>query len=271
MKEETESLKEIIMLTPNRSRTFLTPLLYTSHSNPEKFTLLRTGMIADGSCFYHSLCYSLFQEYRDLSDMDKRNYVQNIRMKILQDLSIDQFKELGKGEMYRMQFILVLRHTLQKTMSAIKAYPFEFWDNTVLSKISTEWKDTSNETILKIVKNIVPAFIKNMNLVLQLTEKITFRHFKKHIQTEWVDEFAMELISNYFKCNFFFFHSETRLPYHTRIIHPDHRRNVLFLWIHESHYESIGELYQEKKVKRVFTNRDKIILAIREHLHISED
>lgn len=247
------------ILDPKRSRTFFTSI-YPS--------IVRTGVIADGSCFYHALCHSLFQDYRELSDMDKRQYVLKIRHKLIEELTIEGVKELGQGESYRMQFILNLRFVLQKTASALTTYPFDFWDNQVLSKMASEWKDTSFESIIQILTPLIPNYIGHITPVFELTEKIMFRHFKKHIQMEWVDELGMELISNYFKCNFYFFHSTTRLPYHTYIVNPTHRRNIVFLWVEESHYESIGELYQQSKVKRIFSNRDKFILSIRNHLKI---
>ena len=247
------------ILDPKRSRTFHTSV-YPS--------VIRTGVIADGSCFYHALCHSLFQEYRDLSDMEKRQFAQKIRLQLIEELTIDQVKELSQGESYRMQFILNLRFVLQKTPAALKKYSFEFWDNQVLSKISTDWKDTSFESLIRILTPLIPEYVERILPVFELSEKIMFRHFKKHIQNEWVDELGMELISNYFQCNFYFFHSNTRLPYHTYIVKSTHRRNLVFLWVGESHYESLGELYQKTKVKRVFTNRDRFILAIRKHLKL---
>lgn len=246
----------IYIIEPNRSRTFYSSI-YPS--------LLRTGVIADGSCFYHALCHSLFQEYRDLSDMDRRKYVKKIRMKLIHELTLKQFKELCQGESYRMQFVLNLRQIIKNISNP---YSFEHWDNIVLTKISTEWKTTCLDNLLNIITPIIPNFTDKINSVVHLTEKMTFEQFKKYIQTEWVDELGMELISNHFKCNFYFFYSENRLPYYTSIVHPSHRRNIIFLSIKNKHYESIGELYNKNNVKRVFTNRDKLILAITKHINI---
>jgi hypothetical protein len=53
------------------------------------------------------------------------------------------------------------------------------------------------------------------------------------------------------------------MPYKTSTSTELYRKNIIFLWIDNSHYESIGELYDNKKVRRVFTNRNSIIVKLK--------
>lgn len=229
-------------------------------------SLVRTETIADGSCFYHVICHALFREYRDLSDMDQRSFAHDIRLKVYETLTLDTFKILSNGEVFRLQFINNLRFVIQNTRSLLRYYDFSYWDNQILPMISKEWNDTDIESVERIISPYLQSF-KRIRIVLDITEKITFNSFKRHIQTEWVDELGMELISRFFKCNFFFFHSTTRMPYHTQIINESYRRNIVFLWVNDTHFENIGELCDENHIKRIFTNRDKLILTIKTYLN----
>lgn len=245
-------MKDLKIIKPDKTRIFHSPL----YPN-----LVRTGTIGDGSCFFHTLCFSLFMEYRKMDIQERRIYIHNLRNEIAKKMSVDRWKQLGDGEMYRMQFILALRPIIQHHTQATDAlvYDFRYWDDVILAKLSNEWKSTDLTDCLTIIfpdSNIRPTIITQ---ILADTERQAYAMFQRHLAVNWADEFFMEFVSEIFKCNFYFINATDRLVYRMFKTETTYDRNVVFCWVEETHYECIGELLKGNRVKRVFSNDDALI------------
>jgi len=88
-----ETLK---MLPMDINSTFYSPIT--------KNTLVRTGIIGDGSCFFHSILFAYFPEYRSLSLENRIKLVTKLRLKIAKKLTLENWKKLGKGTISYLSF-----------------------------------------------------------------------------------------------------------------------------------------------------------------------
>lgn len=235
-------MKQLSILKPNTIHTF---------SSPISSSLIRVGVIPDGHCFFHCLYYALSSSYRSSSTTDRIKYVMDEREKLADELTLDEVKLLGQGELFRMTFLFILRQIL-----CTKNLPdWDYWDNTLLVKISNEWRNTCMVTL----ENFLPP-IPDWQVLFHQIEQRVLELMKSKVKTEWVDDFSLQYISNKVKVNFSFIKAETRLPY--RYLKDNkHDTNVIFCWIHEGHYELVG-LLNEKKATYTFSSSHSLIQSI---------
>ncbi len=237
-------------LPPAKTVVFKTPL----YPN-----LIRTGVIGDGSCFFHALCYSLFADYRALNLDKQTEYVARIRQDIADSLTLERYKELGGGELYRLHFITSIRNMLWRLPIDKKK-----WDSHILPAVSNEWKSTDLQDLLQILQaHSSEISSSRLETLAEKAEQLIWTAYKVYMRTAWVDEYCIEAILDHFRCNIYIVDSETRELYRTSMCRELYRKNVLLLWINDTHYESMGEMYHENTVRRVFTNRDKCILKLK--------
>lgn len=253
------------ILEPGVSHTF-----HTSISNQ----LVRTGVLPDGSCFFHSVLYSILPTYRKLSRKEKTNIVTKIRDDIVNTLTIEEWKSIGDGEMFRLHFVMSLRDKLHKFSSNPEKFSkfspnhsFEYWDDSVMSALSNEWNsiDTNDayDIILNNIENANQEVIDIKKLCLMIETK-NFENYKCHLETQWADEFFMELATRYFKCNIFFIDTSPETNVYRMYDKGDvYDKNILICWIDETHYESIGVRDEHNCVRRIFDNNDPLIQRLR--------
>lgn len=236
------------MLPPSKTVHFKTPL----YPN-----LVRTGVIGDGSCFMHAVCFSLYADYRDLTEDKQKVYVQQLRKTIAESISLEQYKSLGSGELFRLQFITAFRNVVWKLPIDKKK-----WDTHLLPELANRWKTTDYADLVAILQSsdIPPNQLHDLCLKI---ETPCWRAFQHHVQHAWVDEYCIEAMMDHVRCNVYFIDSATRGVYRTSTTREKFRKNVILLWLNQEHYESIAELYNENVARRVFTNRDKCILRLK--------
>ena len=64
--------------------------------------MVRTGTIPDGSCFFHAVHYALSETYRNMSQTERMAYIQNIRDRIADFVTIPMVKKLGNGTIWEL-------------------------------------------------------------------------------------------------------------------------------------------------------------------------
>lgn len=244
------------MMDPDCSRTFRTP--YSEN-------LVRTGTIGDGSCFFHALLYSLSPSYRGRSHSERMNDVVELRGALAEYVTLSRWKELSNGEMYKMQILSELRHQL----SLLCEEPlFQKWDSHYLPSLANHWTSTKLKSLctrLQVIVDVVydraPPFpLSNCVEFLNQVESNALERYKDHLRTAWVDDSMIELVSDCFDCNLHFIQASNRRIYRTFLKNKASRpKNVVFCWIDDSHYESIGEIDSSGKVERVFDSNDELI------------
>lgn len=221
--------------------------------------LVRTGVIGDGSCFFHAACFSLYDEYRSLTDDKKIKYVKDLRKNISESITLEKYKNIGQGELFRLQFLTSFRNILLSMPIDKKE-----WDTHVLPTLSNQWKTTELSDLLHILEKTKTGLTpKTLHTITLKVETLCWKSFQTHLQRAWVDEYCIEVVADYLRCNFYFIESNTRELYRTSTTIEKYRKNIILLWINDTHYESVGEMYRENIVRRVFTNRDKCIVHLK--------
>lgn len=249
-------MKNLQIISPDKTRIFYSPM----YPN-----LVRTGTIGDGSCFFHTLCYSLFGSYRKMNIQKRLQYIQKLRHDLAESITLDRLKLLGNGEIFRMQLITAFRLFCSR-LGNVSKYDFNYWDNTVLSELANKWKSTDLQDCMRLIVPLTELDNPSMTYkLLQQSENHAYNVFKQHIRTSWADEFFMELASEYFKCNFYFINATNRMVYRMFDSKNIYNKNIVFCWVEETHYECIGELLEGNHVKRVFTNTDDLILQLQKY------
>lgn len=211
--------------------------LFPTHLHPN---LVRTGTIGNGDCFFHSVCYSLYEEYRQMDIQTRIEAVKHMRQVLSENTTMTIFKRLGNGEMFRLKIVEALR------------LPDE-----ILAEIANKWKGVDMREVYGIIEGN-----KGENLYRYLVEieKQVFEEFQSYILTQQADNFFIELCSLFFECNFYFIDSGSSGVYKVFNCPNKYLDNVIMLWVDGCHYEAIGEMNEgHNAIKYFFKNADSLI------------
>lgn len=77
--------------------------------------------------------------------------------------------------------------------------------------------------------------------------------------SSWVDNYLLGIISDMFDLDIYVIDDTTRLPYILDCEYLKKRPSVVIMWTGGDHYESVGEVLDDKQVKRLFDHKDQLI------------
>jgi hypothetical protein len=77
--------KSLTPLPPGKTRTMRSPLAPN---------LVRTGVVGDGSCFFHALFYALCPSYHQLTESEQCDQIRQERLKFAQSYTLEDWKSL---------------------------------------------------------------------------------------------------------------------------------------------------------------------------------
>lgn len=215
---------------------------------------IKTGVIGDGSCFLHAILHAVSSTYRDYDIPQRVAYVANVRERL--DITLDQIKKLGGGELYRLVFTECL-------CQIIKEYgdiPQTMWDNHLIPYISNHWKTTCSEDLTELLSEKFTILVSLRN-VWKYTDQLVHQTFQKRIREEWVDEYMIEYFCKIFQRNILIL-SDKDGEIGLYKIYPEKTpfgKYVVVYWIGECHYEIIGKVENGTCVQRQFTKEDEIV------------
>lgn len=95
MSYKTNNLK---MLPVNKTVVFKTPL------ENEEEVLCRTGTVAEGSCFFHSLLQAISKEYQTMDIDNKMKFVSKLRNKIASKFNEENWENINDGILSKITF-----------------------------------------------------------------------------------------------------------------------------------------------------------------------
>lgn len=143
---------------------------------------------------------------------------------------------------------------------------FEVWDKEILPKLSTVWHNVSLEECASHICSHLTNVSGNINInkdihkFLLLLCQLAFSEFKAYLENAWVDDIILSCIAHMYDYNFVFINANGRAPYKT-YGERNQPRTVFFLWVKESHYESVGYRTSERRIRRVFKRNDELVKA----------
>lgn len=228
---------------------------------------VRTGVIGDGSCFFHSYLRASDYKYRQLTTESRKDAVQKLRNLIADSVTLDSFREISNGEHRKMLFFGALRKLLEQeqkipfitstTLVKVLETVTTFTDNFYLSFIEELLKNIPAETST----NDKRAIVNSVKQIFSRANEISIDYFKTVLCTAEIGSTEIEFISLYLKCNFLFLYETERgieqYPF-SQVINSTWPFYVL-LWVQESHYEIIGRKENNQVITRIFYAEDDII------------
>ena len=228
---------------------------------------VRTGVIGDGSCFFHSYLRATDHRYRQLTTDSRKDSVQKLRNSIADSVTLDNFRAISNGEHRKMLFFGALRklleqeHNIPHVSSSCLVKVLEtvttFVDNFYLSFIEQVLTTIPQDCPTSDKQNIVECIKK----IFTRANEISIEYFKTVLCTSEIGSTEIEFVSLYLKCNFLFLYETDKgieqYPF-SQVINDTWQFYVL-LWVQESHYEIIGRKDSNHVITRIFYKEDELI------------
>ena len=228
------------ILPPDKSKTFSSPI----YPN-----MVRTGVISDGSCFFHALLYATSSSYRGKDETGKIKEVSELREHIYKNFTFQKWKSLRNGELYRMLIIEELREINGNQ---------EKWDKEILPEIANTWKDQHITSVAVILHRFEVDDIQNL---IDTVSRRAYNKYSHHIRNGWVDDSMLEYISEIFETNFVFISIRTRKLYR-EYANEKNLHYIVFCYFDETHYEIVGAIDENNITQRVFETDHPLIQSL---------
>jgi hypothetical protein len=259
--------KSLTPLPPGKTRTMRSPLAPN---------LVRTGVVGDGSCFFHALFYALCPSYHQLTESEQCDQIRQERLKFAQSYTLEDWKSLLHGDIYRMHLTAALRNCMI-SLPLFQWIDADEWDDIYLPLICQSWQDTDismlSRCILQTLQEssthppIPPLFASDLDRLVIELERGCHQYYCDKLAYDWVDSILIPPIRAYYQCNFIFIDMETRDLYEPPSW--EFSQSVLIGWVGHEHYESIGELLANQTVRRVFSDSHPLIQRLRARTSLS--
>ena len=259
----------------------------------DDYKIIRTGVIGDGSCFFHSLFTGMNAKvFKSMSERERHRYVADQRLKISESLDKDTWLNLSDGNIASMATSVTISRILQKIVRLFVGKKVDLPDE-IVEFIKTHRKGVSRffenydtyET--KIISPLMNKLFKNKINIRHSLETISewdkvpieFRHlfeiiFKHAVSTsfekykavlgsasEYVTDATIKLISDYYKINYILIKDgEIYDTSHYCEMKANGRMFVIIYYIDETHFESIAVITPpENYAVRLFKSDSPII------------
>lgn len=230
---------------------------------------VRTGVIGDGSCFFHAYLRAFNFKYKYMPPSERTETVQKLRADLATAVSLETLRAISGGEYRRMLFFGALRQQLERrdiilsaaTLVKILEVTTNFKDNFYTTFIEEALRE---ETLAASPVAVKQQFIDAIKQVFVKANESSLDTFRRQLTQAEIGATEIEYISRYLKCNFLFLYETERgierYPF-TVIVNEEWPFCVL-LWIERNHYEVIGKKEQKGSnsvINRIFYKDDEII------------
>lgn len=227
---------------------------------------VRTGVIGDGSCFFHSYLRAFDTGYRNKNTASRTEAVLRLRETLAESVSLETFKVISNGEYRKMLFFRILRYLFEKSVNQLLSseelvdilehtttFETNFYSefiNSVLQRASTTH---TRDKMLNFIQYLKQLFIE--------ANDISIEHFKQALLHSEIGSTEVEFVARKIECNFIFlFTKEGKVElYPFSAIVDESWPYCVILWVGESHYEVIGRKEDDRTIVRKFYKDDEII------------
>ncbi len=229
---------------------------------------VRTGVIADGSCFFHAYLRAFNFKYRNMSPTERKNQVKLLREKLAENLTIETFKRLSEGEHRKLLFFGALRSLLEKADTILSPKK-----TTKILEVATTYEGSfyekfieeafKEEELAQCPIGVKRKFVDKMKKIFFEANDISLETFRQQLLHEEVSAVEIEYIARFLCCNFVFIYETDfgveQYPFST-VINRSWPFCVL-LWVDGAHYEVIGRKEGNMVITRIFYEDDEIVSA----------
>ena len=166
-----EELPELDILPPNKTVVFYSPI------EEDKDVLVRTGTIAEGSCFYHSLLHAYSNDYVSMNIGGRKKFVQRLRASLARKVDKQRWESLSQGLIAKIPFQELVNSTLSDFYKFIKK--------------SEKGRKGNTRAVRQVIRNVIKNVEKDINIYKLITDMIPFK-----------EGFEQTILPNtYEKCN----------------------------------------------------------------------
>lgn len=254
------------MLEPDKTSSYYLPF-----ASPEK-VYVRTGVHADGSCFFHAYLRVTKVQYKHASYEERRAHVSRLREKLSTAVTNESLSELSNNELRKMLFFEQLRARASCGFPRDSQYGALLNEFISIEKVLEASTTFEGNFYTHFVENIVEAgrarigqkfekfipYIKSWCVgAFSEANQDVVDGFKRRLLKDQISTTEVEFVARQVECNFLFLREREIYPYSANInpLWP----YVILLWLSDNHYEIIGEMNVDKSVKRKFWSKDSII------------
>jgi hypothetical protein len=212
-----------------------------------KFKTVRTGVIGDGSCLFHSILYILnFEKYIKLSYSERMKVASNLRNAICEKVDIIHWYKINNGLTAEISWLEMLIPKLQKYENLINNYFQKYENNNNLSKIFSSLFIHELATLLNNTDN--SQSIDSYKELLNLTKQQAFDKYKYTLSHNyhWGNSDDIQIIEQIFQLNILIIDSNRNLVCN-KSKYPYIASMFLYNQGNQEHWEPIGLYLDEVK------------------------
>ena len=149
------NLAELTILPVNKTVVFYSPI-------EGKDVLVRTGTIAEGSCFFHALMHAYSKDYVTMNNDGRLKFIKKLRASISRKIDKSQWEKLSDG--------LISKVSFQENVNSIL---YEFYRFVKRGGVGR------TKSVRKVIRDLINNDIESYKLV---TEMVPFEEgFEKNI------------------------------------------------------------------------------------------
>jgi len=152
-----KQITKLKMLPYSKTTVFYTPI------EEEDEVIVRTGTIADGSCFVHAILNACSKEYVAMDKADRTKFVKGIRASLAGKTDMEEWEKIGVG--------LVAKIGFQENMNNIWSGLYAYLEKDVKSK---------NHSVRNVIKQLIESN-KELNLYKIVADLLPLKVVSKDI------------------------------------------------------------------------------------------
>ena len=109
--------------------------------------------------------------------------------------------------------------------------------------------------LIKKVKYFNDRFSDLTSHIIDQSVKDSFYEFQTKIKnySEWVDNYLIEFLSDFFNIDIYFIDGNTLLPYNLGPCYYKKRKSIVILWYDRVHYESLSVINEKNASDSCFS------------------
>ena len=253
-------------------------------SSPIEKVLVRTGTINDESSFFHAVLHACLNNYKLINTEARIKLINELRSYILNKskpsntfiektitmLLSDFYNFISTGKCTSSK---IIKKVIGKDELNIETYKFitgmisiEELKNNILPVACNNvnnYKTVIKKSVIDFQDNDKKKFYKKkLKILIKAVLKESYKYVSKNFKID-IDSNTIKLISDKFDRDIYFIDSKTRLPCKSMCKSNIMKRKSIILMLNKNgHYDIIGKLLSDNRVKREFGHEEPIINKI---------